>query len=944
MSTGHLQAFIEEAESYLPMIRNLILVCGQERSNGSELETSLRYSQAIKDAATMTGLIEIGKSSEKLEFEIADVIAGRQPIADVQTRTILDRLAQVEALLAKAQLTNDDFSINLDGFLDESFENLTQHNGRQVTAEVTETVPEPVEEVDLEGFEIDEEMLEIFAMEAEDLLRNIQTNLQTLESKPNEREALLEIRRNAHTLKGSAGIVGLKPLSDLAHRVEDLLDFVSEQEIEGDRKIFELLMASTDCLSALAAGESSPELSQRISRLYKDFENALKSLKLEDEWEESITEAPSVEKPVSVAAKTAEPTVPQTEPTPKSVIRVSLEKLDELVRLVGDLVLTRSVFEQRLGDLERQAGELRHSTERLKKSTGKLETDFEASMLGGNGLGFSQTLNSARQPHQFDSLEFDRYTEFHQTTRELLETTGDATTINSELDNLRGSLELLYDGQSRLIDELQDRLLRLRMVRFDSLAARLNRTVRVTCEQECKSAELVIEGEATEVDTQIIDALVEPLLHLLRNAVAHGIESPDTRRMLGKPEKGKIVLRIHSEGTHIVLTLKDDGRGISASALKEKALQSGAINAEEAAAMSEQEAYSLCFLPGITTAETLRQTAGRGVGMNIIRESVIRRQGTIRIDSELQKGTEITIRMPMALAVTRGLLVKVAGQVFALPMKLVKKLTEIPAEDLSFVLVQNTAAIDGVEYPATHLNSLLRQSRNQTRRESASVLLVDTLETSSALLVDEVLRADEIVIKPLGSPLQDFPHLLGVTILGDGSVVPVLDLIYLLKHQVQAPRPQFLVQFENKVPETVAPADEIPFESPVEPQTLRVMVVDDSPSVRHIMSKLIKNAGWEAIVAKDGLEALDLLQSTESLPNVILTDVEMPRMNGYDLLASLKGNDSLKQIPVIMITSRASEKHEQKAIELCVSSYLTKPFDDSFLVDEIKNLTESVAA
>ncbi len=936
MSPAHLQTFVEEAESLLPMIRNLILVCGQERNNGSELETSLRYTQAIKDAATMTGLPEIGKFSEKLEFEIATVIIGRKPITDEQTRRMLDRLAQVEALLAKAQFANDDFVINLDGFVEESFDNLTHGAGKAVVAEITDTAPEPepTEEFSLEGFEIDDEMLEVFAMEADDLLRNIQTHVEILSSNPNEREALLEIRRNAHTLKGSAGIVGLKPMSDLAHRVEDLLDFISENEIEGNENILKVLMTSTDCLHALAAGESTPQLSQRISALYRTFDGVLRSLRSDDETppQTTPTPEPETEKP----AATAETPAQNQESSARSVIRVSLEKLDELVRLVGDLVVSRSVFEQRLAELERQAGELRHSTERLKKSTGKLETDFEASMLGGNGFGFSQTLSASRQSQQFDSLEFDRYTEFHQTTRELLETTGDASAINSELDNLRGNLELLFDGQGRLIEELQDKLLRLRMVRFDSLAARLHRTLRVTCEQEGKLAELMIEGEKVEVDTQILDALVEPLLHLLRNAVAHGIENPDTRRMLGKPEKGRVTLKIHSEGTHVILTVRDDGRGVAASAIKKKALAAGAISPDEAASMTEKEAFALCFLPGLSTAENVSQTAGRGVGMNIIRESVVRRQGTIRIDSELQKGTEITIRMPMALAVTRGLLVKVNGQVFALPLKLVKQLSEVRGNDLQYVLMQNSAVIDGAEHPAAHLNSLLGQPRNDARRESVPVLLVDTLETASAVLVDDVVRAEEIVIKPLGSPLGGFPHLLGVSILGDGSVVPVLDLIYLLKHQVEAPRPQFLVQKESEL-SLAGDTGAIPVPDLSAPPMLRVMIVDDSPSVRHIMSKLIRNAGWEAVIAKDGLEALDLLQSGP-LPDVVLTDVEMPRMNGYDLLGSIKGDDRLKDLPVVMITSRASEKHEQKAIELGVSSYLTKPFDDSFLLEEIKNL------
>lgn len=939
MNSNHLQAFIEEAEGFLLMIRNGILLCSQERNSGSELETALRYTQAVKDTAATVGLTEIADFSEKLEFELASIVIAKQPLSDAQTRNLLDKLAQIEAVLAKLHFSTEEFSENLDGFLDESFDNLWADELKE-TVQAEEIVVENSSdsENELEGFEIDEEMLEIFAEEAEDLLRNIQSNLETLESTPNNREALLEIRRNAHTLKGSAGIVGLKPLSNLAHRVEDLLDFMSDNEIEGNEKVFELLMTSTDCLSALASGENSAQLSKKINLLYQKFDETLNSLKLEDEWEKSLAVPKSqvqkqiVETPPQVADAETENEQKNQEAAqmPKSVVRVSLEKLDELVRLVSDLVISRSFLEQRLTEFEKQIGELQHSTERLKRSTGKLETDFEASMLGGSGFGFLQ--NSPRNPQAFDALEFDHYTEFHQTTRELLETTGDTSAINSELENLRSNLELIFAGQSRLIEDLQDKLLRIRMVRFGSLSARLQRTMRVTCEQEAKRAELFIEGENAEVDTQILDSLVEPLLHLLRNAVAHGIESPDTRRLLGKPEKGTIHLKIHNEGTHIILTISDDGRGISTSALKEKAVRNGFISQSDAENMSDEEAFSLCFLAGLTTAEQISQTAGRGVGMNIIKTNILRQQGTIAIASEPQKSTTFTIRLPMALAVTRGLLVKSAGQTFVFPLKLVKKVTEISAEQIES---GESLKIENTDYKIFHLNKLLGQPVSETRREQLPILLLEISEKPSALLVEEVIRTEEIVIKPFGAPLQNFPQLLGATILGDGNVVPVLDLIYLLENQVPTFKSQISTEeIENAETES----DNLPLSIPDAP-LLKVMIVDDSPSVRHIMSKLIKNAGWEVITAKDGLEALDTLHAAEILPDVVLTDVEMPRLNGYELLASIKKEESLQAIPVVMITSRANEKHHQKAVELGVSEYLTKPFDDAVLLETIKNLT-----
>ena len=969
MENQNLQIFINEAEIYLPMIRNGILICSQEGNKGSEMETSLLFTQAIKATAAAVGLENIAGAIGNLEFELRNVTGQAEPLSDVRTRELLDIIAHVEAMLAAIRFSSDDFSLGFDGFVDQSFSKLGFDSREPDLLELPAAnagfygMPEAD---DADGFEIDDEMLEIFREEAEDLLRNINTQMEVLKNAPNDRESMLEIRRSAHTLKGSAGIVGLKPLSNLAHRVEDLLDCLSEKEIDGNRRIFELLMTSTDCLSALASGENPVSLAKRIELLYADFDDTFKAL------ENGTFEKETIKIPELFKLETVSEAHPENENQPiavmhKSVVRVSLEKLDELVRLVGDLVISRSVFEQRLAELERLTSEFEYCTGRLQRSTGKLETDFEASLLPNSDFGFrisdsghntghfginnqlnehSNPKSAIRNPKSFDSLEFDRYTEFHQTMRELTETAGDTSAISNEFDKLRGNLETLFSTQNHLIEEMHDKLLRLRMVRFGSLASRLHRTVRVTCEEEMKHVDLIIEGDQTEVDTQILDLLVEPLLHLLRNAVAHGIESPDTRRLLGKPEKGKIVLRLHSEGTHIILTVTDDGRGISAIALREKAVRNGFISQEEASRMSDEEAFSLGFLPGLTTAEAVSQTAGRGVGMNIIKTSILRGQGTISIASEPQKGTTFTIRMPMALAITRGLLVKTNGQTFAFPLKLIKKVSEISAEELARTAGGNSLSIDGANYSISNLGALLDLPAGGAKKEIVPLLQLETSDAPCALTVDEIVRAEEIVIKPLAAPLQNYPNLLGATILGDGSVVPVLDLIYLLKNAEGEKRRKGEEEKRRRGEE------EKKASSPSTPQLLvsssprleqsrqiLVMIVDDSPSVRHITSKLIKNAGWEFIVAKDGLEALEALQEAADLPDIVLTDVEMPRMDGYELLSSIRRHARLEQLPVIMITSRAGEKHRQKAVELGVSEYLTKPFDDSFLIETIGSLT-----
>ncbi|MDQ3130881.1 MAG: response regulator [Acidobacteriota bacterium] len=540
-----------------------------------------------------------------------------------------------------------------------------------------------------------------------------------------------------------------------------------------------------------------------------------------------------------------------------------------------------------------------------------------------------------QNPKSFDSLELDRYTDFHQSTREMVETASDAFAINTALDGLRGNLETLFDSQRRLIEEMQDKLLRIRMVNFGTLSARLIRTARVTCDEENKQAEFYIEGENLEIDTQILDSLIEPLLHLLRNAVAHGIEPPDTRRLLGKPEKGVITLRVANEGMHVILTISDDGRGISAPALKEKAVRNNLIRRAQADSMTDDEAYELIFLPGLTTAEKLSQTAGRGVGMNIIKTAVERRQGTISIVSEPQKGTKFTLRLPMALAVTRALLVKAGEQTFAFPLGLVKQITEVSGDNVEKAKLEKNLQFGVSKYELIHLNDLLGLPSQKSNSENVRVLLLDVSGISYALLVDEIIKPEEIVIKPLGSPLQNMPELIGAAILGDGQIAPVLDLFYLLNRKVQGSK--FKVQSQ---PEIRKPSleDQSKIQNP-KSKIKNVLIVDDSPSVRHLTSNIIKNAGFQAIIAKDGLEALEILQSSKNTPGIILTDVEMPRMDGYELLSTLKRSTNLHSIPVVMITSRSSEKHRQKAFELGVSEYLTKPFDDVKLIEIIKRLT-----
>jgi chemosensory pili system protein ChpA (sensor histidine kinase/response regulator) len=948
MDAETFQTFLQETQGYLPSMRQGIMSYEHDAACLAELQNSRRLAHTIKGAAAILNLREIGEIAKELESDLKKVLQTKSHLTEAHANKLLSKILVLESFLNNLQT---EVSSNL-----EKVTNAPQESAKNLQ----DTKPEEdyLAESDSKEFEVDAEMLEVFAEEAEDLLRNITANLGILEKAPNNREALLEIRRSSHTLKGSAGIIGLKKLSALAHRVEDLLDYLADNNIESNSQIFELLLASADCFAALAGGENSKELNEKIRRIYQTYDKVLTALKTPTaasansgttETNENSAETDEIST-ISLELEIPETSENQSNETAnqnRAVARVSIERLNDLFNLVGEMVISRSVFQQRLSELQQQIEELHHTNRRLRLSTGKLETNFEVNTFGQVKLpAYNFTPGTPANPlsdlelEEFDALEFDHYTEFHQTTRELVETASDTAAINADLDNLLDNLNLLFDNQRRLIEEMRGNLLRLRMVSLNTLTPRLQRTVRVTAQEEAKLADLVVENENIEIDTEILDSFVEPLIHLLRNAVAHGIEPAETRRLLGKPERGKITLRAYSEGTHIVFVVSDDGRGISVAGLKEKAFQAGFVSKKELAAMSDDDAYSLVFLPGLSTAAEINQVSGRGVGMNVVSSSILRRQGTISIKSEPQKGSTFTIRLPMSMAVTRALLVKAGTQTFAFPLKLVKQVAEISKEEFQKAQVKKILPLDGISYSFFNFNELLNLPINSAAEHTKTpLILMENLETPSILAVDQILKTEEIVIKPLGSVLQNIPEIIGATVLGDGRIVPVLDLVYLLKKKEEKEKGR-KVERENNNLAQVESASAQPLVAAPPPRLLSVMVVDDSPSVRQVNSALIKNTGWNVSVAKDGLEALEILQTSRRLPDVILTDVEMPRMDGYELLASLKRHQVWREIPVVMITSRTGDKHRRKAFDLGVDEYLTKPYEESFLLDKIKVLAK----
>jgi len=947
-------AFIDQAMKRLPEIRSQLIIDTKASLPPEALAAISEHLQSILGSAQILELSEIAELTSLIDTEI-HAAANRDTDAE-RFKTSLELIGKLETTLLKASLDEEYFSLDIEDFVDfsDEFELNIPDSTLADNSTPTQPAAESSETAELEGFEVDDELLEIFAEEAEGLLSNMERSLETLANEPNDKDSLWEIRRNAHTFKGSAGIVGLKQLSELAHRVEDLLDRLAESNSGSNQRIIELLHASTNCLKALTKGENSQELFHQISQLYYDFDGVLAHLNepdavalsdINEETIEAAVEIVSEETPVTsipipipeafisknklaekvFAMLQDEGTQSKTNPS-RSVVRVSLDRLDELVNIVRDMIISRSAFEQRIRDLERQIEDLHNTTRRLQSTSSKLEVDFEASMLSTDrstilNAPFGRPNRPSDLPAGFDELEFDQYTEFHQTTRELAEASSDTFAINTALDVLKGNFEVLFSEQHRLVEDLQEKLMRIRMVEFDSLASRLQRAVRVTCEEEKKKAELTIVNQHLEVDTQILDSLIEPLMHLLKNSVVHGIESPDVRHLMGKPEMGSIKVVVSNEETHIVLTVSDDGRGIDPAAIREKAVSLGLLAPETAGALSDEEALELIFLPGLSTAEKLNLSAGRGVGMSIVKESIEAQKGSVSISSTPQKGTTFTVRMPLTLAITKALLVVARRQRYALPLKQIRHIAELTENNVKTSGDEFIFELGGAAFPIARLGSYLGDgTTSKDDLIGSNVLLIQAMDKTIALSVDGVAGTEEIVIKSLGRPLNEIKGIVGAAILGNGQLVPILDVTAILKKRKEIERM----------------ASALPPRS--ETEEIFVMIVDDSPSVRHLTSKVIVNAGWNVITAKDGLDALEQLKAASTLPKVILSDIEMPRMDGYEFAASIQRSENFSKIPVVMITSRAADKHREKAYESGVSQYLTKPYDDRELVNTIKVL------
>ncbi|OOG47947.1 Hpt domain-containing protein [Rhodanobacter sp. C01] len=789
---------------------------------------------------------------------------------------------------------------------------------------------------------IDADLLEVFLDEAREILDHADGVLAHWHAEPAELAHVAELQRDLHTLKGGARIAGLSSVGDLTHAIETLLE-KPIRDAEKTGPLIAALEASFDQLHALTQQVSQGQLPDypqaTIDRL---LEMAGEHVLAEDDAPATAMLPVSMQTPVvrSVAAPVVSALpeglelpelLPEEEEeirSPQEQIRVRADLLDNLVNHAGEVAIYRSRLEQQVAGYRFNLVELEQTVARLRSQLRMLEIETEAQIIAR----FQREHREAGMA-AFDPLELDRYSQLQQYSRALAESVSDLVSIQSMLDELTRQAETLLIQQSRVSTELQDGLLRTRMLPFDTMVPNLRRTLRQAAQEQGKSAQLYVDGAHGEMDRNLLDRIKAPFEHMLRNAIAHGIETPAERRKAGKPAEGSVHIQVAREATEVVIRVSDDGRGLNREAIRKRGIERGLLRAD--IKPTDNQLLSLITQPGFSTASKVTQLAGRGVGMDVVANEIKQLGGSLSIDSEEGKGSTFVLRLPFTLAVTQAILVRIGEATFAIPMTSVQGVARVNPADLATLLAEEEPSFKygNEDYGIHDLAELLGLPPGLLPEgEQQPLLLTRAGDLRAAIRIDAVLGSREIVVKSVGPQISSVPGLLGATIMGDGSVLIILDLAPLVRHGIT----RRIQRLSDGLSAVQAPVIEEVRTRPL------VMVVDDSITMRKVTSRVLERHEYEVSTAKDGVDAVEKLH--ERVPDLMLLDIEMPRMDGYELATHMKADPRLRNVPIIMITSRSGDKHRQRAFDIGVDRYLGKPYQEAELLVQINEVLEQRAA
>ncbi|ABI55714.1 Hpt domain-containing protein [Alkalilimnicola ehrlichii MLHE-1] len=966
-----LEIFHTESETHLATVREFVGRCHTEGQCeiGQGLNRALHTLVGSARTAGIDGMARLGRALETLARHRMEL---RQPLSPAEVDAfsrgvdLLHRYVE-GAGVASAEQPDDE--------ADELIRELADLEAESAAGSAMELDDEEAARRWTASDGMDPDLVALFTEEAEDLLGFLETTIHDWASGAGGEGALREVHRSLHTLKGGARLAGFRAIGDLCHALESRAAEVAGAPQSADAAYFSLLNAGLDRLAEMTEEVKQgywPQADEALLRRVRGEGPASPQAEAPEteapQAEEPATQLPEPEEPEAETAGPApveapqppapEPTVETAEPPPpaepladeapvyeaestppepeaaerageqprvahQDAVRVRAELLDQLVSYAGEVSIVRARLEQNSGALRFNLNELDETVNRLRRQLRDLEIETEAQIL----YRFNRDQEDARRA-EFDPLELDRFSHIQELSRALAESVSDLSNLEEMLGYLARESESLLTDQARLNAQVQDGLMRTRMVPFANLLPRLRRIMRQTAQELGRKAELKLLGSQGELDRTVLERLTPPLEHMLRNALSHGIEPPEERRAAGKAETGTVSLDVYREGADIVVTVSDDGRGIDPDAIRAKAEAAGLVRPDDS--LSRKQALRLILASGLSTAESLTQVAGRGVGMDVVDTAIRELGGNLEIESEPGAGSTFTIRLPFTLAINHALLCEVGDQVYAIPLSSIEGVARMDRQEALQQLADPEGAryeFAGQRYDLRSLQVLLGGGRAQWPAGGRPVhlLLVNAGRRRLALQVDAIRGNQEIVVKSVGPQISAVPGIYGATVMADGRVILILDVSALARMDAE----------QAAVPHWLPEAEAVPERDTERPL---VMVVDDSITMRKVATRLLERNHMDVVTARDGMEALTRLE--QQVPDVMLLDIEMPRMDGFELATHMRNQPEFSEVPIIMITSRVGDKHRRRAEDIGVQRYMGKPYQESELLAAIRELVE----
>ena len=886
--------FLEEAVDILESAGQALQRWLSEPQNPAPLLSLQRDLHTLKGGARMAEIGPVGDLAHELE-SLYEGLVDRRLSYSAELGQLLqqshDRLAQLLEQLQRQQPLGDCTAL---------IAAIAQWRQSSVShAEVGAEAPAD------DGPGNDPELLEIFLEEGFDIIDSSGAALVRWQADPQNRQEMETLLRDLHTLKGGARMVEIAPIGDLAHELEFLYEGLSTGLLQATPALFGLLQRSHDRLAQMLDATRAGQPVAPAERLIEAIQ--------------AFSHPSAVERAVAPVALDS---LAQNKPEPPALpaeagadmVKVSAELLDDLVNLAAETSIFRGRIEQQVNDARVTLSEMETTIERMRDQLRRLDTETQGRILS------RQQVDAERQGYEeFDPLEMDRHSQLQQLSRAMFESASDLLDLKETLERRNHDAENLLQQQGRINTELQEGLMRTRMVPFERMLPRLKRIVRQVSSELGKDVEFIVGNAEGEMDRNVLERMAAPLEHMLRNAIDHGLESPQVRRAAGKPEQGRISLDLSREGGDIIFDIRDDGAGVPLDAVRRKAIKRGLLAPEST--LSDRDVLQFILQPGFSTAEKITQISGRGVGMDVVHEEVRQLGGLMSIDSVPGKGVHFRIRLPFTVSVNRALMVQCGEDQYAIPLNTIEGMVRVLPSELEarYQLDPPRYEYAGQRYELCYLGEVLKTSvrpRLLGQNLPLPVLLVQCNERHIAVQVDAMAGTREIVVKSLGPQFAAVQGLSGATILGDGRVVLILDLLAPLR------------AMQVRLPAQAATSPE------AEPQrSMLVLVVDDSVTVRKVTSRLLERHGMSVLTAKDGVDAMQLLE--EHMPDLMLLDIEMPRMDGFEVATQVRNDPRLQHLPIIMITSRTGQKHRDRAMAIGVNDYLGKPYQESVLLDSI---------